>query len=255
MTASTTFTIAPDGAVQRHRPASRRPQERTRSRGPDAGKTGSASLTVAAGRARPPPRRPSPIGPTSLAHDLCRDDGRSAHRHRDLGRQDRDRDADRERRTARPPGASRRLTARSPARRRSYTAAGPRPVRQLARRRHREHELHDRPRRLLRRQRLHGHQGRLAHHQRHESGKTGTDVADGHPGGAQPVWCCRRHPPRSMRAAPSRTRPKGFDQYSNSLGDVTASTTFTIAPDGSCSRRLHRPRSRAPIPSPATTPA
>ena len=28
---------------------------------------------------------------------------------------------------------------------------------------------------------------------------------------------------------------EGFDQYSNSRGDVTTSTTFTIAPDGSCS--------------------
>jgi hypothetical protein len=27
---------------------------------------------------------------------------------------------------------------------------------------------------------------------------------------------------------------EGFDQYSNSLGDITPSTTFTIAPDGSC---------------------
>jgi hypothetical protein len=27
---------------------------------------------------------------------------------------------------------------------------------------------------------------------------------------------------------------QGFDQYNNSLGDVTASTSFTIAPDGSC---------------------
>ena len=28
---------------------------------------------------------------------------------------------------------------------------------------------------------------------------------------------------------------QGFDQYSNTLGDVTGATTFSISPDGSCS--------------------
>jgi hypothetical protein len=27
---------------------------------------------------------------------------------------------------------------------------------------------------------------------------------------------------------------EGFDQFNNDLGDVTGSSTFTIAPDGSC---------------------
>src|SRR5439155_304524 len=41
---------------------------------------------------------------------------------------------------------------------------------------------------------------------------------------------------RAITAGNSQTyTAEGFDQYNNSLGDVTAATTFTITPDGSCS--------------------
>ncbi len=36
-------------------------------------------------------------------------------------------------------------------------------------------------------------------------------------------------------ATPQTYTAQGFDQYGNSAGNVTANTTFTIAPDGSCS--------------------
>src|SRR5207253_3258540 len=40
----------------------------------------------------------------------------------------------------------------------------------------------------------------------------------------------------SLKAGESQTyTATGFDQYGNSLGDVTAQTTFTVSPDGSCS--------------------
>ena len=40
----------------------------------------------------------------------------------------------------------------------------------------------------------------------------------------------------------------GFDVYGNPLGDVTASTAFSIAPDGSCSGNLCTPSAPAPTP-------
>ena len=49
---------------------------------------------------------------------------------------------------------------------------------------------------------------------------------------------------------------QGFDAAGNSLGDVTAPTTFTVAPNGSCTgARLHRDTSPARTPSPARMPA
>src|SRR5207247_2267859 len=39
----------------------------------------------------------------------------------------------------------------------------------------------------------------------------------------------------SITAGGSRSyTAQGFDQYNNSLGDMTSTTTFTLAPDGSC---------------------
>ena len=51
--------------------------------------------------------------------------------------------------------------------------------------------------------------------------------------GRSTISCSLRRPRRSPRAA-RRPTPPGFDAAGNSLGDVTSATTFTVAPNGSC---------------------
>ena len=72
-----------------------------------------------------------------------------------------------------------------------------------------------------------------AHGHRHDAGKTGTASLRSTPGALDHLVLSPAS--ATIIAGGSQTyTAQGFDQYDNSLGDVTARTTFTIAPDGSC---------------------
>ena len=130
-----------------------------------------------------------------------------------------------------------------------------RPVQQLAGRRDRRDHVLDRPERLLHRRqpappRRRGRTLSRARRPARPAPRPCTvTTGAGRPHRDQPRE-------RTIIAGGSQTyTAEGFEPSNNSLGDVTATTTFTIAPNGSCTRqRAPRPppaRTRSPAPTPA----
>ena len=66
------------------------------------------------------------------------------------------------------------------------------------------------------------------------AGKTGTATLQVNAGPLDHIPSAPA-PPRSAAGSSQAYTAEGFDAANNSLGDVTAQTTFTITPDGSCS--------------------
>src|SRR5204863_289788 len=140
--------------------------------------------------------------PRRLLHrrHLQRHGGRPPHGHRHRRRQDQQRHPDRQPRAAAPPGPHTGRGGDPPRRLSDLHRPGARRLRQLARRRDRQHHVHDQPQRLLHRRHLH----------------------------LTPASATIT--PRGSQAYTAQ----GRDRYDNPLGDITSSTTFTISPDGSC---------------------
>ena len=268
VTDSTTFTIAPDGSCSGNVCTATSAGAHTVT-GTDGGKTGTASLTVTAGAldhlALAPASASIPAGgsqaytaqgfdqygnsvgrpdrldhlhdrPRRLLHreQLHRDRNRRSHGHRNQLGQERDRLAPGDERDARPPRAQPGELDDHSGRLADFHRPGLRRRRQPARRRHRFDDVRDRAQRLLHRKHLHRHERRRAHRHRHLPRRHGHRDTAGQPGQPRP------HRARSLSA---KTEPgaaqsytaTGFDAFNNQIGDVTAGTSFTIAPDGSCS--------------------
>ena len=108
----------------------------------------------------------------------------------------------------------------------------PRPVQQLAGRRHRQHHLHDRARRLLHPCHLYSAARRRAYGDGDVARRNWHSDADRVVGGGRSH---RDQPGLSARSRPASRRPIPRRYRRRTIaGDVTGSTTFTIAPDGSC---------------------
>ena len=117
---------------------------------------------------------------------LHRSRHRRAHRHRHQRRQDGDGVADRHGGGTRPHRHLARDGHDHVGRLAGVYGAGLRRRRQLARRRHREHDLHDRTQRQLHRRHLHRNRHRRAHRHRHRRRQDRDGVADGDGGDARP---------------------------------------------------------------------
>ena len=81
---------------------------------------------------------------------------------------------------------------------------------------------------------LHGDGGRSAHRDRQRRRQDRHRLAERDRRRRSTISCSRRLRRRSRAGGSQAYTAEGRDQYDNSLGDVTATTTFSIAPNGSC---------------------
>jgi hypothetical protein len=125
---------------------------------------------------------------------------------------------------------------------------GPRPVRQLARGSHRVDDLLDCPRRLVHRCDVHGLHRRGAYRHGNKERQDRTASLQVNPAVVDHIVISPAS--ATIGAGGSQTyTAEGFDASNNSLGDVTAFTTFSIAPNGACSapRAPQRQRARTTV--------